>query len=56
MTERCEDLDKGDYVAIHQKIGGAGQVPPEQVTNCNARLKLEEVFNNKRFTVYRIEK
>ncbi|MCX6066774.1 MAG: glycosyltransferase family 39 protein [Chloroflexi bacterium] len=56
MTERCDDLVKGDYVAIHEKMAGNGQIPPEQITSCNPRVTLEEVFNNKRFTVYKIQK
>jgi len=56
MTERCEDLRKGDYVALHEKVGDNGQISPDQVTTCNADVKLALVFNNKRFTVYKIEK
>lgn len=54
MTTRCEDLSKGDYAAIHEKMGNVGQIPPEQITSCPG-VTLEEVFNNRRFTVYRIE-
>ncbi len=53
MTENCADLPKGDYVALHEKIGDVGQIPPGQITSCPG-LVLEEVFNNRRFTVYRI--
>lgn len=53
MTTRCEDLPRGDYVAVHEKIGDVGQIPPEQITSCPG-VALEEVFNNRRFTVYRI--
>ncbi|MCS6995055.1 MAG: glycosyltransferase family 39 protein [Anaerolineales bacterium] len=53
MTTRCEDLPKGDYAAIHEKMGNVGQIPPEQITACPG-VRLEEVFNNRRFTVYRI--
>ena len=56
MTDRCEDLGKGDYVAIHEKVGDSGQIAPEQVQSCNPDVRLDEVFNNKRFTVYKIEK
>jgi hypothetical protein len=56
MTERCEDLVKGDYVALHEKAGDNGQILPEQVPSCDANLKFKEVFNNKRFTVYKIGK
>ncbi len=53
MTTRCEDLPRGDYVAVHEKIGDVGQIPPEQISACPGAA-LEEVFNNRRFTVYRI--
>lgn len=53
MTTRCEDLSKGDYAAIHEKIGDVGQIPPEQIKTCPG-ITLAEVFNNRRFTVYRI--
>jgi hypothetical protein len=53
MTTRCQDLPKGDYIAIHEKIGNVGQIPPEQISACPG-VTLEEVFNNRRFTVYRI--
>ena len=56
MTERCADLVKGDYVAIHEKMGNIGQIAPEQVTSCNPSVTLAVVFNNKRFTVYKIQK
>jgi hypothetical protein len=54
MTERCEDMSKADYIAIHEKAGNSGQIPLDQVTTCNPQLNLEEVFNNKRFTMYKI--
>jgi hypothetical protein len=56
MTERCADLSKGDYVIIHQKMEGNGQVPPEQVESCNPALKMAEAYRNKRFIVYKIER
>lgn len=55
QTTRCEDLPKADYAAIHEKIGNAGQIPPEQITACPG-VTLQEVFNNRRFTVYRINR
>jgi 4-amino-4-deoxy-L-arabinose transferase-like glycosyltransferase len=54
MTDRCADLPKGDYVVISEKIGGSEQIPPEQVMTCNPAVSLDTVFNNKRFTVYKI--
>jgi hypothetical protein len=54
MTENCPDLSKGDYLVLHEKMGGNGQIPPEEVEAC--QVPLESVFNNKRFTIYKIQK
>lgn len=54
MTERCADLPKGDYLVLSEKVGDNGQIPPEEIGKCS--VKLEKVFNNKRFTAYKIEK
>jgi hypothetical protein len=54
MTERCADLVNGNYVILHQKMEDNGQISPEQVTSCNLALKLEDVYQNKRFIVYKI--
>jgi len=54
MTERCADFIKGDYLALSEKVGDNGQIPPEEAANCNPLVKLEKVFHNKRFTVYKI--
>jgi hypothetical protein len=54
MTARCADLSKGNYVVISKKISGEQQIPPEQVTTCNPAVKVDEVFTNKRFVVYKI--
>ena len=56
MTENCADLVKGNYIAIHEKMGDVGQIAPEQVSSCNPLVTLDVVFNNKRFTVYKIQK
>jgi hypothetical protein len=55
MTERCADLPKGDYLALSEKVGDNGQIAPEKIASC-AGVKLDEVFNNRRFTVYKINK
>lgn len=52
----CADLSRGDYVILHEKMGGTGQVPPEEVTTCNPSVTLEEVFNNKRLIIYKLNK
>jgi hypothetical protein len=53
MTTECADLPKGDYVAIHRKMGNGGQIAPDQITACPA-VTLAPVFKNTRFIVYRI--
>ncbi|HEY2981115.1 MAG TPA: hypothetical protein VGJ22_08040, partial [Anaerolineales bacterium] len=51
MTDRCEDLGRGDYLVFHEKQGSNGQVAePETCTN----VGLTVVFNNQRFTIYQI--
>lgn len=55
MTEHCTDLPKGDYLALSEKVGDNGQIPPEEIGKCKDAT-LEKVFNNKRFTVYKIGK
>jgi len=52
MTENCEDLTKGDYLVIHEKQGSNGQLTQQSAEACG--VPLESIFNNKRFTVYRI--
>jgi hypothetical protein len=52
MTENCESLTKGDYLVIHEKQGGNGQLTQQAAEACG--VPLESVFNNKRFTVYKI--
>jgi hypothetical protein len=54
MTENCADLSKGDYVLIHKKMADNGQIPPEKVVSCNPGLNLTKVFDNQRFTLYKI--
>ncbi len=56
MTDRCADLSKGNYVVISEKTGDKEQIPPEQVLSCNPAVRLDEVFRNKRFTVYEISR
>jgi hypothetical protein len=52
MTENCEGLTKGDYLVIHEKQGSNGQLTQQSAEACG--VPLESVFNNKRFTVYKI--
>lgn len=55
MTERCADLPKGDYLALSKKVGDNGQLPLQDVTECK-EVTLNQVFGNKRFVVYKINK
>ncbi len=52
MTENCEGLTKGDYLVIHEKQGSNGQLTQQAAETCG--VPLESIFNNKRFTVYKI--
>ncbi len=54
MLRECSRLGEGNYVVIHEKMADNDQVSPEQIENCNPSIRLQKVFNNKRFTVYKI--
>lgn len=56
MTDRCADLAKGNYLALSKKVGDNGQISPEEAGRCNPVVKLQELFSNKRFIVYKIGK
>ena len=57
MTDRCQDLSKADYLALSQKVGDNGQIAPEAIGRCsNTGVKLAQVFTNKRFIVYKIDR
>jgi hypothetical protein len=56
MTVRCDDLFKGDYVVLHLKMEGKGQIPPEKILSCKAVQPLADVFHNKRFVMYKINR
>ena len=56
MTENCADLVKGNYVALHLKMDGNGQIAPDKISSCAAGLNLEQDFQNKRFVVYKIKR
>ena len=53
LTE-CNRMTEGDYLALSKKVGENLQIPPEQIAECN--LPLEQVFENRRFVVYRVLK
>jgi hypothetical protein len=56
MTERCEDLSKGDYIVIHEKRENNGQIDPELLPTCNLNVSLEKVYTNRRYSVYKVER
>jgi hypothetical protein len=53
LTE-CARLPEGDYLALSKKVGENLQIPPERINECN--LPLDNVFENRRFVVYRLVK
>jgi hypothetical protein len=51
MTQRCEDLAKGDYFVLAEKQGSNAQIA--DLSLCPG-LNYPVVFNNQRFTVYEV--
>jgi hypothetical protein len=51
MTQRCEDLPKGDYIVTHEKQGSNAQIA--DIATCPG-IAYPVVFNNQRFTVYEV--
>ncbi len=56
MTDQCSDLTKADYVALNLKMDNSGQIPPDKITACGSGVNLSQVFQNKRFVVYKINR
>ena len=54
MSTECDRLPLGDYVVLSKKVGENQQIPPEGIGACN--IPLEDVFENRRFVVYKILK
>lgn len=54
FTTRCEDLPRGDYVAIEKSMGGYDQILPQDVMHCNPDVVLTPVFEKDQFVVYQI--
>jgi hypothetical protein len=54
FTTRCEDLPKGDYVAIVKSIGTYDQISPQLVRHCNPTTALTAVYEKDDFVVYQI--
>ena len=56
MTKRCDNLPEANYVVINTDIGMHNQVLPENITTCNPTVKLNPVYADKPYIVYKIEK
>jgi hypothetical protein len=50
----CGQLTRGDYIALSKKVGRNLQIPPEEIEDCE--LPLEELYENRRFVLLRINK
>ena len=51
LTE-CDRIPEGNYLALSKKVGENLQIPPERIDDCN--LRLDKVFENRRFIVYKV--
>jgi hypothetical protein len=54
MTRDCQDLSRGDYVAILNSEHGYDQIQPEKVAHCNPAVSLVPVYEKYDFIIYRI--
>ncbi|MEW5827318.1 MAG: hypothetical protein AB1846_00395 [Chloroflexota bacterium] len=57
LMDRCEDLDRGDYVILDLDRGeyaDVHQLTPGQVKKCG--LPVTNIFENRKFLVFRLEK
>ena len=54
LIDRCDRLDRGDYVAIRKQDGTPDQVPAKDIAACGPPLDPAPVFANQQFVVYRI--
>lgn len=53
MALECEHLLRGDYVVLH-KNWEYSQILPKDISNCN--LPLKNVYENRKYIVYKLEK
>lgn len=54
FTTQCEDLPKGDYVAIEKSMGGYDQILPQEVRRCNPSVVLTPAYEKDQFVVYQV--
>ena len=53
LTE-CERMSEGDYLVLNKKVGENLQISPERISECG--LRLDTVFENRRFIMYQLKK
>jgi len=57
LMDRCEDLDRGDYIIIDLDRGeflDQHQLTPGQIKKCG--LPVTNIFENRKFIIFEIEK
>ena len=54
ITDNCANLSKAGYLAVSKKVEANGLIPLQELTVCTSGPPLQKVFENRRFTVYRI--
>ncbi|GAB4489722.1 MAG: hypothetical protein OHK0031_13370 [Anaerolineales bacterium] len=54
LVSDCARLGAGDFLVLHKKGQANGQVNPTLAESCNPNLRLNLLFENKRFLVYQI--
>ncbi len=54
LIDTCDALPLSDYIVLRKSRGAVDQVSPEDVESCNQSVLVEQVFENKKFTVYQI--
>jgi len=55
FTTNCDDLPKGNYVAIVKSIGTYDQISPQVVRHCNPSVTLTPAYEKDDFVVYRLD-
>ncbi len=54
LLDDCARLPEGNYLVIHLKQEGNGQLAPDKAKTCNPEAGLQVVFKNQRFVVYQV--
>ena len=53
ITDNCDQLAKGNYLAVSKKVEANGLIPLQELTSCD-NVALKSIFENRRFIVYKI--